>query len=318
MTSPAVAHAVTPAIALGTPQALAAGLPHLLGFHPEESLICVWLLGDQVLVVQRADLPVTDIDRRYVEAYFACASNIAANEVMVVCVTRRPGVGEQSIELATEWLSHHSDVGLRGSLIISGSRVRDVGGEWQWVSSQDRQLAACIFDTDPTAAPMQRTRADVAREVDFDDQVPAVHEDHHVDSTTGLDVLRDVLAGGRWSGVAARRALRAGASSVRGRDLVIWWCATCDLTKRRELLRALFAGLRETPPGSAGHLACAAAAVAWMCGDGVRSNAALDRCLDEDPGNTMGRMLEAAISSALAPADFARMIAQVPPAVVGE
>ncbi|MGA0209583.1 MAG: DUF4192 family protein [Candidatus Nanopelagicales bacterium] len=317
MTRPTAAHAVTPAIALRTPQALAAGLPHLLGFHPDESLVCVWMLGNEVVVVQRADLPMTDIDKRYIEAYFACASNIAADEVMVVCITRRTGVGEQTIEHVTEWLGQQVDVGLRGALIVCGSRVRDLAGEWQWVSSYDRQRAACAFDTDMSSSPVQRSRADVAREVDFDDHFPVVPQDPHAESATGLDGLRDILADGRWTAVAARRALRAGASSVRGRDLVIWWCATCDIPKRRELLRALLAGLRTTPPGSVAELACAAAAVAWMCGDGVRSNAALNRCLEEDPGNTMGRMLESAISTALAPADFARMIAEVPPGDVG-
>ena len=304
-----------PTIALSSPQSLAATLPYLLGFHPEESLVCVWLHADQVLVVQRADLPAGAIDGSYVHAYFAPAANIRADEVIVVCVTRRNDMGEEAVRRATA----HVDVPVRSALILRGSRIRRVGDEWLWVSSQDRLAAARHFRGVLDSVAVQRSRADVVREVDFDCEDSTVRESHRVAAaaTTDLEALHAVLLQGRWSSVPARRAMQIGAATARGRDLIIWWCAASSDTKRRELLQALLAGLRMTPTGTAAELACAAAAVAWMCGDGVRSNAALDRCLEEDPENTMARMLESAMAIALPPSDFARMIADVPPDAVG-
>lgn len=62
---------------LTTAAEIGAALPHLLGFHPEQSIICLWLKCRQLVVTQRADTPDDDLAASseqftdYVDALFA-------------------------------------------------------------------------------------------------------------------------------------------------------------------------------------------------------------------------------------------------------
>lgn len=299
-------------IRLGSPPTVAAALPHLLGFHPDESMICLWLCSGELVVVQRADLPDGEGRCDFVEAYLEAAANIHADEVVIVCVTRR---ADEALLLVRN-IEEHVDVHVRRALIMCGGQVRSTepGEKWHWVSAHERQSAADVFGAQVDARPVQRTRREVVSEVDYDESMR-----WELDLMKSQDVtaLCAVLARGDLTGLQERRELRDAAMGVRGRDLVMWWCARVMIDKRRELLEALLVALRATPPGLAGHLACAAAATAWLCGDGVRANAALDRCLDEDPLNSMGRMLGSAMGAAVSPAAITQMLGEVGPEVVG-
>ncbi len=314
------AQAITPtpttssgAVGLATPQAVAAALPHLMGFHPRESLICLWLRKHELLVVQRADLPDGTADDTYVSAYLQAATNIEADEALLVCVSRRTELGLKLVQRAGDQMN----VRVRGGLVVSGNRVRaaNSAGEWLWISTHDRQRAARIFGSKADAKPVRRTRGDVVREVDFDESSTRKDQDDSPQSHLG-GLLR-VLAGGDWSGEKPRRTIRDVGVTTQGRDLILWWCARAHIAQRQELLEALLAGLRATRPGRAAHLACAAAGAAWMSGDGVRANAALDRCLSEEPWHPLGRMLETAMAAALPPSAFSQMLSEFEPDVVG-
>lgn len=304
-------------IGLASPQSIAAALPHMLGFHPHESLLTLWMNAGSLVVLQRVDLPTDEDLDDYVEAYLTAAANIACDETTIVCVTRRPDRGLRVIRA----LECKVQVRVRAAYIVCGGRVRttDPGAPWRWISAQDRQQAAETFGSygdgsqrDPR--PIHRTREHVVAEVEYDESGEWLIESG---SDVDLGALCMILDRGDLSGQRERRVLRDAAIEVRGRDLVMWWCGRVRPEGRRALLEALLAGLRATPPGKSAHLACAAAAAAWMCGDGVRANAALDRCVGEEPLHSMGRMLEAAMASALPPAEFASMLAEVPPEVVG-
>lgn len=299
-------------IGLASPQAIAAALPHMLGFHPHESLLTLWMQDGRLVVVQRADLTSEQDHALYLEAYLAAAANVPCDEATIVCVTRRTSDGVRLVRTLEERIP----VIVRGAYIVSGGRVRTSGdaASWRWISAQDRQVAADTFGSHPDFRTVHRTRDDVVAEVDYDEssQWPVGRV-----ATVDLSALCAVLSQRHLTGHKDQLALRDAVIQVPGRDLAIWWCGRASLDARRELLAALLAGLRATRPGEAAHLACAAAAAAWMCGDGVRANAALDRCLIEDPEHSMGRMLEAAIASALPPSELATMLADVAPEVVG-
>jgi hypothetical protein len=299
-------------IGMGSPQSVAAALPYLLGFHPEESLICLWLHDGELLVLQRADLSAQEQELGYVDAFLDAASNIRANEVVIVCVTRDVRKGKRVARGVVARARSH----VRSALILSGGRVRSIepGGHWQWVSAHDRQDASRTFGQCADGRRIRRTRHEVATEVRYDQAMDWEQAD---DAAVDADHLSELLARADFAGHRVRRQLRDGAMGVPGRDLIMWWGSRVPTHKRRELLEALLVGLRATPPGQGAHLACAAAATAWLCGDGVRANAALERCLDEDPVNAMGRMLESAMGAAVPPATFAQMLGDVGPEVVG-
>lgn len=305
------------AIALGSPPEIAAALPHLLGFHAEESLICLWLQDGELLVVQRADLTESASQREYIEAYLDAASTIPADGVVIVCVTRDEDDGVSLVRGMTEHIKSEIDnVHVRAAMIISGGQVRsaDQGSNWEWISADHRQRADEVFGSRSDAPSVRRNRREVVSEVEYDE---STSDANPRGLPPDIDGLCSVLAHGAVVGSRGRRLLREAGVGVQGRDLIVWWSAQVPLDMRRELLEVLLSGLRATAPGLAAHLACATAATAWLCGDGVRANAALDRCLEEQPVHSMGRMLETAMAAAVPPSSLAQMLAEVEPEVVG-
>lgn len=300
-------------ITVRTSTQIAAAIPYLLGFHPQESLVALWMRGGVLVVAQRADLPEEEsindesVDD-FVEAYLMPAAGVDADEVLFACFTRHHARGGAIVERALDV----APVLSRGGLLIKGSQVREVTGrdEWRWISTRDRQWAKDNFAT--KVAP-RADREAVVQETAFDEgslnRVGPME-----DSELDVDALAAVIASGEMS-VKGIRRLRDSCRSARGRDLVMWWAARSSLAERGVVLDQLLAALRASPTGA--HLACAAAVVAWLCGDGVRANACLERCLDEEPQHLMGRMLEGAMNAALAPSSFATMMAEVDPHSLG-
>ena len=298
-------------LVLSSPPAIAAALPHLLGFHPRESLVCLWLREQEVLVVQRADLPAGGDLAEYARAYLAPAASIGADDVVMVCVTKRPSIGESIIaEVARQ-----SMVPVRARLVVDGSRVRamDGAGGWQWVSADARQRAE--WELVSASRPVRSSRSDVVAEVQFDPQLAWTLPSD--DAPMLAPHALEFLASGNFRAAKRSRMLRDLALTVQGRDLIVWWSARSTLTLRREVLAALLTGLRATPPGESAHLACAAAAVAWMVGDGVRANVALDRCLQEEPEHLFATLVERAMCAAIPPAVFAGYLNEMQPREFG-
>lgn len=302
-------------IALASPQSIAAALPHLMGFHPRESLLCLWTHGGTLVVVQRADLPEAacgDGGSEFVCAYLEAARNVTCDEAVFVCVTKRVALAHALLQQLADACS----VPVRALLLINGSRVTDVGGDnrWAWVGTSERQEASLAFDTPQLS--VRRDRGDLEAELAFD-AAAAWNLPEGVPAPTHADALLTFLDARDFHNPKRCRALRDMTLSVQGRDLVMWWCARQRVAERHSLLAALIVGLRATTPEGSANLACATAAVAWMTGDGVRANIAVDRCLAEHPGHVMARMVESAMSAALAPSVFANMLLEVEPAVLG-
>ena len=63
---------------------IGAALPHLLGFHLEQSIICLWLKHRQLVVAQRADAPDGEQFTEYVHALFAPVRAHDVDGVIVV------------------------------------------------------------------------------------------------------------------------------------------------------------------------------------------------------------------------------------------
>lgn len=311
----------TSSILLTTPTLIVAALPHLLGFHPRESLVSLWMSGGELLVLQRADLPdtsdalsadVTD----YLDAYLAPSRRLISDGVVSVCVTRRATFARKMVPV----LSRRSPVPLRSGLVSDGSRVRDAlhSGSWEWISTADRHKAAKLLASSclSSARGPLLDRAQVLAEVEFD---PALASRSAAADTRPVVVSNLIEALRRAPAAIAGDARLIADHGVRveGRDALLWWAARIDPSLRRALLDSVLAALRLTPPGRAAHLASLGAAIAWMCGDGVRANAAVDRCLTEEPEHVLGRMINAAMTSAVPPSSFIAMLEEIDAQVVG-
>ncbi len=294
---------------LTTAAQIGAALPHLLGFHPEQSIVCLWRKHRQLLVTQRADTPDDDPASSgerftdYVRALFAPVRALDVDEVIVVYVAREPDVPDGLVRRVAEYCP----VPVRVHLHMRGARIRectpdhDHGESWRWIGTKERQQAAAYF-TAPDGPRPARTRQAVTEGLSYRPRDGEVHTDDHSRHRIPLDDLMDTLTCSppRVSADVLRDSVR----SVAARDAVLWSAARMTVVDRRALLRHLVEALAATAPGRAATIAVATAVVAWLCGDGVHANAATDRCLIEDPDNRMGNLIAGIIRHGVPPSEL--------------
>jgi len=309
-------------VTLNTARGVAASLPHLLGFHPRESLICLWLRDGMLVVTQRADLPelaepVLDEDAaKYVHAYLAAARNADADEVVVVIVDGREAIVIAVLQALLDTLAS-MPVRLRSMLVVQGSQVRDVrreDGQWEWIDTKSRQYAGAAIGGREPALSRDRiaSECDPTPEQMATDPHRRTLDAHSImEATVALIDFIDEAGASRHLADLGDRTLRDACSGRVGRDMVLWWAARAESSERHRLLEVLMRCTRSTPLGAGGHVAAATSAVAWMCGDGVRANVALDRCLLDDPGSRMGDLLATAIASGIPPTSVAEWLGSV-------
>ncbi len=324
----------TTTVLLHDPGAVAASLPHLLGFHPVESLVCLWLSGGRLVVSQRADLPSQGAHAAddYAAAFFATAQHVPADAAICVIVTRH----ERMIQGLRAAIAQQLPVECRAILQLHGSQVRDLrepDGDWTWIDARSRQWAAQRF---PDSSPaLSRTR--IETECDADEAAyeemgelcpdPSTALPSTALPSTALARMRDFVdhvmsqtAHGQqvdarpWPHVPVPkdRLLRDACLNSVGRDLLLLAAANLPARQCASLLESLLRCTRATPPGHAGNVAAAAGVVAWLCGDGVRANVALERCLLDDPGNVLGILLEDTVRTGVPPQAVRALLADVP------
>lgn len=314
-----------PKITLSDAPAVAACLPHLLGFHPRESLICLWIDDGALVATQRADLPESrdpQIVDAYVEAFRQAAAHVPAREAIAVCVSDD---AEWALNVLTRFRNRFPDL-CRGLLIVNGSQVGDITDEgvlWQWVGISYRDMASRQLDRAGVQTPAQ-SRADIEAECQPNDAVvQALGADEPEESASVAALLahirrwdpESVVRGGEGHSLSVdARVLRDATATVEGRDLVMAWAAWLPITERKSLLHTLFHALRGTPDNGepVANVAASACAVAWLCGDGVRANAAVNRCLRAVPDHVMGGLLDSVLQSGIPPHVVARTLRQGP------
>jgi len=306
---------------LTDPTQIAASLPHLLGFHPQESLVFLWLKSNTLIVAQRADLCPGLPSDEYAESFCGPGSNIPADSVLGICVSR------QTRGWVPLWrhLDSVCPVPIRARLHVSGSKVAPVTPDgrlskpWRWIGVRERDAASRDF---PDRRP-QRGRDRLKDEVEYDPS-RAIGDECLVDEPTRIRTRPNQSNLGQLASMLARqplmcspRLLADAAREHQGRDLVLWCAARMGVADCRSLLDGLLEALRGTRVGAGAHLAAAASVVAWLCGDGARANAAVERCLTEDPGNTMGALIDQTIAHAIPPAQVREMFVDTPLSVLG-
>ena len=311
-------------VTLGDPIGIAASLPHLLGFHPEESLVCLWLRKGTLVVSQRADLgPVHERPvEEYVAAFIQTAEHVKADAAICVIVTR----SDEHVPSLCAAMRTHMPVPCQAILHVRGSQVRDLStghGEWRWIDTRSRQWAAHRFPG-PTPA-FSRTR--IESECDADAGACEAMGEFEPGSAFAMEHLRDfagaavrhgrvdsttkVSTGDQPIPPVDERQLRDALADSRGRDLVLVAAAHLAPADREALLQTLLRCTRATPPGQAGHSAAAAGVVAWLCGDGVRANVALERCVLDDPENVLGAVLDHAVCTGVPPEELRALLADI-------
>lgn len=300
--------------------ATAASVPHLLGFHPRESLVCLWTRGGLLQAAQRADLPsgVADMSE-YVDAYLRSAAMVPRDSFVAICFTDDEERGSALLKLLRQ---RSSDVCANCSL-VKGAYVRDVTSEvpgaWEWIDARAREHARRTLAGSDSRNPLPSRNA-MEAECASDPQAsqllgPLEDSDLGAVEELAIAVETSLSAVGNHQLVIDDRRLRSALFNVRGRDLMLEWAASVEPQDLCIVGARLFSLLRTCPSLSAprerravANLAAAAAGVVWLAGDGARANVAVDRCLTECPDHRLGLMLDGVLRMGIPPSAFAQAV----------
>ena len=329
-------------ISLRSPAALCCAVPHLLGFHPQRSVVLVWLADGSIVLTQRLDLPSADEPFDvWARAVWAHRGSAIADEVIGVLCSEESGdpgggdldpgtsglraAGIDALALAIRRQAERASTAVRDLIALRGTRWRSLlcadatccPPEGRSIPSALRESVDASFGRD--GAMPWASRDDVVASLARDpDEAAAV-------SSTGVLQRRRSMspaARERWrdSALSNLRAwtttqdgeatppraahLLLGLRDIRVRDTLLWHLTRTDGRGLRIAQGRLGHLVRVAPEGETAPVATVAGLVLWLLGDGVRAAAACDRALADDPDYTLAHMLAVSVGAGLSPADW--------------
>lgn len=312
---------------LSGPADLAASIPHLLGFHPTDSFVLVWLSDDQIVLTQRIDDAALDDLLMNSRLLVQPARYVGGGAVFVTHFPTDPNANPRGL------------LDLAAALEHAGVRVLDalsIGRDW-WRSATcsedccthgpraldaevlDRVAADFVLDGVNVLADRSDLLAEVAPNLPLSTEVSrcwAENSDLPALITTCVTLWRGT---GPRVGIDVQGTLAhlVVLDNVRARDALIWHLAQLDSVRSRCVAELLRAVLRAAPAGHVAPVATVAAIAAWLSGDGARALVALERGLSEEPDYRLACMVYAAVCAGLPPAKWRQMVLQTPCEEIG-
>lgn len=337
-----------PRLVVRGPDCLPAVVPHLLGFHPDDSVVVLGLepRTSQVRVTLRIDLPPEDDDGSGWAALVPAFHRAGALEALLVVYPRagsdpwregeppRPLPHRAVVDTAADLLAA-GGVRALDAVCVVGDRMRsywclDQGccppeGRTVPVSEQLRIDAEFVA---AGSAPLGSRRS-LESQLDprpdddaFREQVDdLVRELRPAVASYGVAEVESYLRGLSILGAGADQphllaTLVAQASSlcewVRPRDLLMRALSVdTDPETLRTARTVLVEAVRCAPATEAAPVASLLAVCAWLSGDGASARVALDRAAAADPTYSLATLLTAALDSGLPPWSWASMMADL-------
>ena len=326
---------------LHTSDHLIASIPFLLGFHPTNSVVLMWLSHGKVQLTQRVDVIASrdvgtnvnaspDDLHSWADEVASAVRNIVADQVVITVFLDSP--------------PEHS--GWCDSLVAGLCRSvidRDIYLMGAWLVIEDQW---CAFDFGQAAFQDDwqvldpAIEADVAQDFASIGCSPVLHRSD-LESEIGPDFDRqalvlEILQGDARLGVVGddeeRRnhlidevclhlghddvpnegiAMMARAlTDVRIRDCVLWKLSSEPVDQARAARLRLL--VRWVPVGKRAPIATVSAIYAWMLGDGARANVSLALAFEDEQDYELGRLLALALTNALPPSHWLEMISSLP------
>lgn len=323
--APALDHLV-----LRSPDALVAAVPYLLGFHPRESAVAVWLRDRRIALTQRLDLPSGPADHpAWLAAMWHHSMADSAHELILVVASARPADPELVAMVVDR-------------AAVAGIEVRDLlridEGRWWSLLCTDEQccppegrlvepatasaVAAefTVTGRAPLAAretlerslgPDEVKQALVAAALAAAPEVPIgpAREQWRDDRIAGvLRLLADGPGDGAQRAAVIADALR-GLDDVRVRDTVLWEVSRWSPDALQLALDHAAVALRSAPAGYVAPVASCAATIAWLLGDGARAHIAVVRAHSDDCDYSLALLLAASLRAGLPPAAWRESMA---------
>jgi hypothetical protein len=315
---------------------IVAAVPYLVGFHPEDSLVCIVLDGGRVRFVARLDLPASGQGQGFPQAAVATAEMISHHGTVVIIVGY--GVPDRVDPVADLFTAAFAAVGVDvfGALRVTAGRY--------YCLNCDGACPADGVAYEPTASPIpaeavyrglaplpsrtalqeliepvtggRRSAMRAASEVALRRLASMLHE--AVPARTGASI-GDWLASGPpahvvEAGVAAVR--QAFAVAARGEELpdadAAWLTAVLLIPDVRDRAwtasdgsdaqRRLWIDItRRAISATTAAPACLLAITAYLGGDGALAHIAVDRALHANPGYSLARLLTRALQAGVPP-----------------
>jgi hypothetical protein len=314
---------------LRSPDAVLAAIPYLLGFHPVQSAVALWLRDRRIVLTQRLDLPLgAEQHEQWLAALWNHSASDSADEVILVLATPDPA-DPRLLAMVLE-RAELSGLGVRDVLRV------DAGRWWSLLCSDEGCCPSMGRDVDAGTA------ASVAAEFTVVGCAPLADREH-LERSLGPDVVKQALVAaaltaaarmptGRdrepWrderisvalrtlgaAGEAPPRAetvadLLRGLADVRVRDTVLWEVSRWEPDRLPTVLDRLGILLRGAPPGHVAPVATLTAIVAWLLGDGARAQIAVVRARQDDHEYSLAQLVGASLGAGLPPAAWRESMA---------
>jgi hypothetical protein len=314
-----------------SPEIVVGGIAHLLGFHPEESLIVLALTADAarpVVATLRVDLPDIDdvADRASLVAWLAGPLTAAAercNSMMVIVWSQQRALeNEELIEDVTDLLES-MDIVVADGLIVRQEGPTPEREALTWHSVWCSDTSCCgvngnrlsHVDLDTAAKVFAGVRPGPAgSRADLEAELIRVDPPEQW-SGAGGPITRDAfeiavvhavshLRSGTVESEQDRKLLAYALSDVRVRDTVIWEILTHSPGDWSRAADALARLVRSCPESFVAPLATCLGILRWQIGDGVRAMIAVERALAADGEYSLAGLVAGCISRGVHPADW--------------
>jgi hypothetical protein len=309
-------------LVLRSPDALVAAVPYLLGFHPRESAVAVWLQGRRIALTQRLDLPTRPSDHAaWLAAMWHHPLADSADELIVIVVSAESPdaellgmVTDRAAEAGIEirdllriddgrWWSLLCTDGQccpREGRVVDPVTASSVAAEFTGVG---RAPLAAREALEHSLGPDEVRQALVAVALAAAPAVPSGParerwRDERIASTLAL--LADGPGGGPQRAECLAAAL-GGLGDVRVRDTVLWEASRWSAEALQSAFEHLTVALRSAPVGHVAPVASCAAIIAWLLGDGARAHIAVDRALCDDCEYSLAVLVGASLRAGLPP-----------------
>ena len=301
---------------LTSPHSVAAALPYLLGFEPRECVVMLWVRASRLILTQRLDLPDDHVGPTpgWIDAAWLPEAMGRADEVVIALVSDRQGLAP----IVAGLMERSTDVEIRDIL-----RVHD-GRWWSLLCEDDICCPAEGRAIDPVIAESVRQgfvsegvrplagREEVEAECRVDPRLQrAVGQ---AARSLGLGTEQDeqrrddtvaLIMSAPGSPTPVDLAITiSGLGDVVVRDTVLWEMLRCsrpDLLELGTFLRTCVRSSTKRGLLRRAPVATVAAVAAWLAGDGVRANTAIDAALDSDPSYSLAILVGTGLRAGLSP-----------------
>jgi Domain of unknown function (DUF4192) len=299
---------------VGQPGELLAIIPYLVGFHPEESIVAVFIKSGRIRLTARMDLPPEAAADELAEHIDYLANRNRTHAMAIVAYSAATLPTHRLLTRLMDRLGKHTltDVlyvghgrwwsltcaedccPLSGTAFDPGSHPVSAAAVFAGLGARAnrQELAASVSGPPEAEVPRLQALADslIVGLEDFDDHSAAARfMARLVDSATSDPSLLD-----------ERTCLQLGllVSDVHTRDLA--W-ALISPTNVEEHVRLWGGVVAHVPPTLAAAPLCLLGMAAWVEGSGALLNCCCERLAQVDPSYSMGRLLSEISAQAIPP-----------------